>query len=75
LLSVISKVAFNVILTITFIIFEVPLLLHPSPDVFPQQIEGVKMTVNKTLSSFFKVNVPLNNLRWFRVLDDSGTSL
>lgn len=31
--------------------------LHRScKDVFPQQIEGVKMIVNKTLSSFFKVN-------------------
>lgn len=26
-----------------------------SVDVFPQQIEGIKMIVNKTLSSFFKV--------------------
>lgn len=24
-------------------------------DVFPQQIEGVKLVINKTLSSFFKV--------------------
>ncbi|CAG00497.1 unnamed protein product, partial [Tetraodon nigroviridis] len=31
--------------------------LHRScKDVFPQQIEGVKMIVNKTLSSFFKVS-------------------
>lgn len=31
-----------------------------SPDVFPQQIEGVKMILNKTLSSFFKVTFPLS---------------
>lgn len=29
-----------------------------SSDVFPQQIEGVKMIINKTLSSFFKVTLP-----------------
>uniref|UniRef100_A0A3B4TJG7 Translocase of outer mitochondrial membrane 40 like n=1 Tax=Seriola dumerili TaxID=41447 RepID=A0A3B4TJG7_SERDU len=32
--------------------------LHRScKDVFPQQIEGVKMIINKTLSSFFKVTL------------------
>ncbi|TNN28746.1 Mitochondrial import receptor subunit TOM40B [Liparis tanakae] len=32
--------------------------LHRScKDVFPQQIEGVKMILNKTLSSFFKVTL------------------
>ncbi|KAM9441499.1 mitochondrial import receptor subunit TOM40B isoform 1-T1 [Clarias gariepinus] len=31
--------------------------LHRScKDVFPQQVEGVKMVINKTLSSFFKVS-------------------
>ncbi|KAM9331943.1 mitochondrial import receptor subunit TOM40B isoform 3-T4 [Pholidichthys leucotaenia] len=35
--------------------------LHRScKDVFPQQIEGVKMIVNKTLSSFFKVSHTLH---------------
>uniref|UniRef100_A0AAY5KQ70 Translocase of outer mitochondrial membrane 40 like n=1 Tax=Esox lucius TaxID=8010 RepID=A0AAY5KQ70_ESOLU len=35
--------------------------LHRScKDVFPQQIEGVKMTVNKTLSSFFKASHTLH---------------
>lgn len=32
-----------------------------SLDVFPQQIEGIKMIVNKTLSSFFKVSFPSHN--------------
>eukprot|EP00063_Salmo_salar_P010556 XP_013985391.1 PREDICTED: mitochondrial import receptor subunit TOM40B isoform X2 [Salmo salar] len=31
-------------------------LHHSCKDVFPQQIEGVKMIVNKTLSSFFKAS-------------------
>uniref|UniRef100_A0A4W6D553 Translocase of outer mitochondrial membrane 40 like n=1 Tax=Lates calcarifer TaxID=8187 RepID=A0A4W6D553_LATCA len=35
--------------------------LHRScKDVFPQQIEGVKMIINKTLSSFFKVSHTLH---------------
>lgn len=41
---------------ITFITIYAPSV--PPPDVFPQQIEGVKMILNKTLSSFFKVTLP-----------------
>lgn len=36
--------------------FNVLFYFFLSIDIFPQQIEGIKMIVNKTLGSFFKVS-------------------
>lgn len=43
---------------VMIMLHELSVFVSVSPDVFPQQIEGVKMILNKTLSSFFKVSLP-----------------